>query len=303
LTKRPNFFIVGAPKCGTTALSEYLREHPRAFVTQPKEPHFFSRDFPYYYAPGQATLEHYLQLYEAAPADAIALGEASVWYLYSREAIRRIHEFAQDARIIAMVRNPVELVPSLHSQMRYMQDEDQPDPERAWELQAEREQGRSLPRTCRVPEFLQYGKAAKLGEQVRRLLDLVPRDRVKIVVFDDFRADTRAVYAEVLDFLGLPDDGRREFPTVNPNKQHRAEAIARLTQRPPRTLVRVANAVKRVTGIQRFGVLDRLRRSNRRTATRREISPAFEARLKDYFREDVELLGTLIERDLGHWVA
>ena len=43
---RPNFFIVGAPKCGTTALSEYLREHPNAFLCQPKEPHYFATDFP-----------------------------------------------------------------------------------------------------------------------------------------------------------------------------------------------------------------------------------------------------------------
>jgi hypothetical protein len=301
--KRPNFFIVGAPKCGTTALSEYLRQHPRAFVTQPKEPHFFSRDFPYYYAPGQATLEHYLRLYDPAPDDAIALGEASVWYLYSQEAIPGIRDFAPEARIIAMVRNPVALVPSLHSQMRYMQDEDQEDPERAWELQTEREHGRALPRTCRVPEFLLYGKAAALGEQVRRLMDRVPREQVKVIVFDDFRDDTQRAYAEALEFLGLPDDGRQEFPTVNPNKQHRTETLARFTQRPPRTLVHAARGIKKVTGIQRFGVLDRLRQSNRRTATRQEISPAFEARLKQYFREDVELLGSLIDRDLSHWVA
>jgi len=301
--KHPNFFIVGAPKCGTTALSEYLRQHPRAFVTQPKEPHFFSRDFPYYYAPGQATLGHYLALYESAPHDAIAVGEASVWYLYSQAAVPAIREFAPESRIIAMVRNPVDLVPSLHSQMRYMQDEDQPDLERAWELQAARERGESLPRTCRVPEFLLYGRAARLGEQVQRLLATMPADQVKIVVFDDFRDDTHAVYSEVLEFLSLPDDGRWEFPTVNANKQHRAESLARFTQRPPRALVRASAAIKRVTGIQRFGVLDRLRQTNRRTASRQEISPAFEGRLKEYFRDDVELLGSLLDRDLSHWVA
>ncbi len=275
--KQPNFFIVGAPKCGTTALSEYLRQHPRAFVTQPKEPHFFSRDFPYYYAPGQATLEHYLQLYDPVPDDALAVGEASVWYLYSQAAVPAIHDFAPEARIIAMVRNPVELVPSLHSQMRYMQDEDQADPEQAWRLQGQRAQGAAVPRTCRVPEFLLYGQAAKLGEQVERMLKAVPSNQVKVVVFDDFREDTQAVYSDILDFLDLPDDGRRQFPTVNPNKQHRAEALARFTQRPPRALVQVAKGIKRVTGIKRFGALDRLRRSNRSTATRQEISPAFEA--------------------------
>ena len=301
--RQPNFFIVGAPKCGTTALSEYLREHPRAFVSQPKEPHYFSRDFPYYYAPGHATLQHYLQLYADAPEDALAVGEASVWYLYSQRAVPGILEFAPDARLIAMVRNPVDLVPSLHSQMRYMRDEDEPELERAWELQGARAQGRNLPRTCRVPEFLLYGRAAMLGEQVGRLLEAAPAGQVKVIVFDDFRDDTLRVWTEVLDFLGLPDDGRREFPTVNANKQHRAESLARFTQRPPRALVKVAKGVKRVTGIRRLGILQRLRQRNRVTATRREVSPEFRSTLKAYFREDVEHLSELLDRDLTEWVA
>ena len=71
--RKPNLFIIGAPKCGTTALSEYLREHPAVFVTQPKEPHFFSKDFPYYYSPGHATLDHYLRLYEDAGPEHLAV--------------------------------------------------------------------------------------------------------------------------------------------------------------------------------------------------------------------------------------
>ena len=61
-------------------------------------------------------------------------------------------------RVIVMVRNPVELVPSLHSQLRYMLDEDEPDPEAAWRLQEPRARGERLPPTVRVPEFLQYGE-------------------------------------------------------------------------------------------------------------------------------------------------
>jgi hypothetical protein len=301
--KHPNFFVVGAPKCGTTALSEYLREHPRAFVTQPKEPHYFSRDFPYYYAPGQATLDHYLQLYAGADERHLAVGEASVWYLYSRRAVPEILEFAPEARFIAMVRNPVQLVPSLHSQMLYVRDESEADLETAWRLQDERRAGRAVPATCRVPEFLLYGDAAKLGAQVQRLLDAVPREQVKVIVFDDFRDDTQRIYAEVLEFLGLPDDARHDFPTVNANKQHRAELVARFTQRPPRVLVKAAGQVKRATGIQRLGILERIKQRNRKTARRRALSPAFEAELKDYFREDVARLGDLLGRDLGHWVA
>ena len=161
--RRPNFFILGAPKCGTTALSAYLREHPRVFVSQPKEPHYFCDDFDYYYAPGQRSEAHYLGLFADADERHLAVGEASVWYLYSATAARNIIAFAPDARIIVMVRNPVELVPSLHSQLRYMLDEAEPDPAAAWDLLDARARGEGLPDTVRVPEFLQYRDAARLG--------------------------------------------------------------------------------------------------------------------------------------------
>jgi len=301
--KRPNFFIVGAPKCGTTALAEYLRGHPRAFVTQPKEPHYFCTDFSYYYAPGHESLEHYLALYNDADDSHIAVGEGSVWYLYSHRAAEEILEFDPEARFIVMVRNPLEMVPSLHSQMLYMRDETEESFPRAWTLQQERRIGRSIPSTCRVPEFLQYGAAAKTGSQVERLLRVVPRGQVKIIVFDDFRADTGAVYAETLEFLGLPDDGRREFETVNANKEHRTKLLARLTQRPPRSLITIAQSVKRVTGIKRLGVLDRIRQTNRRAATRQSLGPELANELRAYFAEDVALLGRLLDRDLSHWLS
>lgn len=301
LARDPDFFIVGAPKCGTTALSEYLRAHPQIFMSQPKEPHFFSTDLDYYYAPGQATLPHYLRLFAGAGPEHLAVGEASVWYLYSADAARNIQRFAPGARFIAMVRNPVELVPSLHSQLRYMLDEDEPDVERAWRLQEERAEGRRLPPTVRVPSFLQYSRVARLGEQVRRLHETVGRDRVDVIVFDDLRADAGAVYRRALAFLGVPDDGRADFPRVNENKEHRAGAVARLTQRPPRALVGAAAGVKRALGVERLGVLGRIRSRNRRTAQRPPISPAFADELRRHFRDDVHELGELIGRDLRHW--
>ncbi len=303
MPRRPNFFILGAPKCGTTALSEYLRRHPRAFVSQPKEPHYFCEDFDYYYAPGRRSEEHYLRLFEAATGDHIAVGEASVWYLYSADAARNIAAFDPAARVVVMLRNPVELVPSLHSQLLYMLDEDEPDPARAWELQEARRRGERVPPRVRVPEFLQYGEAARLGAQLARVYESLPREQVLALVFDDLRADTGAVYRRTLDFLGLPDDGRTDFPRVNENKVHRAGAVARLTQRPPAALVGVARGVKRVARVDRLGVLERVRRGNRQVTRRREIDPELAAELRDFFREDVGELGELIGRDLGGWVA
>ena len=301
--RRPNFVILGAPKCGTTALSEYLRDHPQVFVSRPKEPHYFCDDWDYYYAPGQRTEEHYLRLFDAAGDEHLAVGEASVWYLYSETAARNIAAFDPAMRAIVMVRNPVELVPSLHSQLRYMLDEDEPDPERAWDLQESRAAGANLPPSVRVPEFLQYGAAASLGAQLRRVYEHLPREQVRVLVMDDLKADTGAVYRDALAFLGVPDDGRTEFPRVNENKVHQRPAVARFTQRPPAPLVAVAKGVKRVAGLERLGVLDRVRRTNRQVTRREEVAPEFAERLRAYFRDDVALLGELIGRDLSAWTT
>jgi len=301
--RRPDFFILGAPKCGTTALSEYLRAHPRIFMSTPKEPHFFCEDFDYYYAPGRRSLDHYLRLFEAADERHLAAGEASVWYLYSRVAARRIAEFRPDARAIVMVRNPLEMVPSLHGQLLYEVDEDQPDVRRAWELQGPRARGERLPAGVRVPAFLQYGEAAMLGAQLRRVYESIPRERVLVLVFDDLRADARAVYLRALEFLGVPDDGRTDFPRVNPNTVHRAPAVARLTQRPPRAAMAAARAVKRLAGRERLGILDRVRARNRVEAERAPLDPRFLDALAAHFRDDVALLSELIGRDLSHWTA
>lgn len=303
MSRRPNFFILGAPKCGTTALSEYLREHPRVFMSMPKEPHFFCTDFDYYFAPGERTEEHYLGLFAEAGDEHLAIGEASVWYLYSRTAAANIAAFDPEARVIVMLRNPVEMMPSLHSQLVYTVDEDERDPVRAWRLQDDRRAGRNLPPTVRVPEFLQYGAACSLAPQVERVFATFPRERVKVIVFDDFRADPGAVYRETLAFLGVPDDGRTEFPRVNPNTVHRAPAVARLTQRPPRAAVAAARAFKRVTGVRKLGVMQRIRSRNRVEAERPPLPPAFTAELADFFRPDVARLSELIGRDLTHWTA
>ena len=119
--KKPNFFIVGAPRCGTTALSEYLRGHPNVFFSQPKEIGFFATDFP-----GSRVItrfEDYMALFNDVQPDHLRVGEGSVWYMYSREAARNIHEYNPKAKLIVMLRNPVDLVHSLHSQLLLSIDE------------------------------------------------------------------------------------------------------------------------------------------------------------------------------------
>ena len=133
--KKPDFFIVGAPKCGTTALAEYLRQHPDVFFSDPKEPCYFCNDFPRKrYVESESD---YTALFRKAKSGSI-LGEGSVWYLYSECAIENIYQFNPNAKIIAMIRNPVDLVYSLHSQLVYSGEETISDFEEAWDIQYKR---------------------------------------------------------------------------------------------------------------------------------------------------------------------
>ena len=102
MMRKPDFFIVGAPKCGTTALYEYLRPHPNVFMSTVKEPHFFAKDLGSY--PHIKTDEEYAALFAGANEQHLRVGEASVYYLRSAVAIPNIREFNPDARLIAMFR-------------------------------------------------------------------------------------------------------------------------------------------------------------------------------------------------------
>lgn len=304
LPRRPDFFIIGAPKCGTTALSEYLREHPNIFITKPKEPHYFATDFPNHrYVTG---LDDYLALFRDARPEQYMLGEASVWYLYSREALLHIREFNPDAKIIAMLRNPVDLVHALHAEALHTTDENEQDFERAWALQDDRLAGRGLPRNCRTPAVLQYRKVGLLGEQVERLLAVFPRSQVKLIVFDDFKRNPRQIYEETLSFLGVPPDGRTDFPVINANQQRRSHWFAELLIRKPpalRVLWRIGKSLlgkyKHISN-DAFKWFDRINSSAR---PRAPLDAGVRARIEEYFRADVQRLASLLGRDLSHWAT
>lgn len=299
--RAPNFFIIGAPKCGTTALSEYLRDHPAIFMCSPKEPYYFCQEFSG--LPGPHTLEDYLKLFADAPAHAIALGEASAMYLFSQDAARRIKSFRPDARIIVMLRNPVDLAYAFHSQLLYTLSEDITDFEQAWHLQDKRAAGHCIPPLAREPRFLQYREVARIGKQVERLFEAFPRDQIHIIFYEDFCADTDNIYRGVLEFLGVHDDGRKDFAKININRRHRNNFFARILNRPPSWASNLLNRVKFLAGLDSIELLGPLRRANAVVKKRPPMSAEFRNLLNGEFRDDITLLSQLVDRDLHEWSA
>ena len=171
MSPRPNLFIVGAPRCGTTRLHADLARHPQVFMPARKEPHFgtdINEAFERHQGRPQPhllrDLQSYLSLFEAA-GDARVIGESSVYYLYSDAALAGIRTFQPDARILVLLREPVEFLHSLHGRLYSMIDETQPF-ERALELEPARRAGRSVPRTVRYPARLHYSDFARFSERL-----------------------------------------------------------------------------------------------------------------------------------------
>ncbi len=306
-TRKPNFFIVGAPKCGTTALSEYLREHPNIFMSTPKEPHYFATDFSAFVRHYTRTLDDYLELFRECTEQHMAAGEASVFYLYSSTALANIKAFDPEARIIAMVRNPIDMAHSLHAQYCYNLREDVQDFRRAWDLQEARRKGMAIPSTADVPAYLLYGDVCSLGSQVERMLQLFRSDQVKIVVFDDFTSQTKEVYEQVLRFLGVPSDEREDFPRINPNAQLTARWLRRLDLQVAnlarfRRLNRAVLAMKRTLRLKRKRILGVSPERYTRYAERPPLDRPFRAQLATFFKPEVDKLSRALGRDLDPWL-
>jgi hypothetical protein len=298
MSKAPNFFIVGAPKCGTTALSEYLRTHPNVFMSTPKEPHYFADDLAdYRHVTDMAAYE---ALFANVESRHLAIGEASVFYLYSAEAIENIHRFRPDAKLIVMLRNPVDMLHALHGQLLYTQDENEANFETAWRLQALRKQGDLIPRHCRSSKILQYRALGLLGSQVSNVLKWFPTSQVKIILFEDFSAKTAEIYADVLEFLELPMDQRDSFEKINASHSHKSSLLGRFLWRPPHLLQEAWIKFKAMTGI-RFAPGDILRAYNTQEQKRAPISKTFKTELLENFAEDIILLESLLHSPLSSW--
>lgn len=295
---RPDFFVVGAFKSGSTALYEQLRRHPQIFMPFHKEPLYFGDDLTRRY--GRMSEADYQALFrEARPGQRV--GEASAWYLYSTSAAREIAAYAPGARIIAMVRNPVDVMHAQHSQLIYNVEEDIADFGEALAAEPARRRGDRMPPGPLRPETLYYRHSVRFAEQLERYLDAFGAERVHVIVYDDFRDDTAATYRKVLEFLGVDPEFRPSFRVRNPNKQVRFPFLQRLVYQPPGPLLRL------VPRLRRFPVVHRLReavlRANSAASRRDAMDPDLRRRLTAEMAPEVERLGRLIGRDLSAWTA
>lgn len=263
--KFPNFFLVGAPKCGTTTLANMLSQNPQIFFSGQKEPHFFSTDFN---TEEQLSLRQYQKLFSKADNSHVAVGEGSVYYMYSQIAVPSIEETYAGSKYIAMLRHPVDMAISIHGQQKFSGRETIEDFETAWKQSS---------------VLREYLKVCRLGHQVERLVKNVGRDRVLLLSLDQLRDNPRNTYLKACQFLNVDDDGRTSFVRKNGARTANSVRYNRMIKYLSRTRVKL--------GLPWLGgVGDRLIGLNAKKAERPKISLQIVSEMEDFFAEDVAII-------------
>ena len=305
---KPNFFIVGAPKCGTTSLHEYLQRHPDVFMPFYKEPHYFGSDLEgSRFRQFRGQTERYLKLFRDARGEK-RIGESSPWYLFSQRAAEEIHAYDPQAKIIIMLRNPVDMMYSMWSQFRYSGNEQIETFEEALAAEPERRRGQRIRRAAHCISGLFYRDMARFCEQVPRYFELFGRDNVKVVIFDDFKSDTAAVYRDILEFLDIDSDFQTTFDIVNPNKEVRLEWLQKLIVSSGFSLMLLKDRLTYLATTHSLlpfsyrtrtvkGVIAAYTKYERRSP----LTADLRQRLARDFQSDIDNLSDLLGRDLSHW--
>lgn len=292
-------------KAGTTSMHTYLAQHPDIYMSPRKEPRWSgfvpdldsgsAADARYFTRDRDEYLGHF-----AAVSGEKVVGESSHVYLPSTEAARLIHEFAPDARILIMLRDPVTSIHSRHQQNVWMGREDILDFSAALAAEGDRREGRRLPPDTPYHAGLLYREACTMAPQVRRYLDVFGRDRVYFALLEDLGAKPLETYRGVLQFLGVdPEFVPEEMAVVNPGSGLRSVKLHRFRAR----VAPVERAVRRVVPARLFNVLSAPLRAiwsaNKRPEPRSPMAPELEAELTGYFAPDVASLSELVGRDLS----
>jgi hypothetical protein len=299
----PDFLVAGVPKAGTTALHAALSRHPGLYLSPIKEPKFFLTDGPppTKGGPGDALTyrehvwqrDHYEALFDAAPPGALR-GEATPLYLYDRDALGRIRALIPDARLIVIIRDPVERAHSNWTHLWSAGLEPVGDFVRACD-----EEERRI--AAGWASFWHYTGLGRYGEQLAHAYSLFPREQVLVLRYRALIDDPVAALDRICAFLGVQAGLLTEIPrenvTAHPEQTlaHRAVALGMRASDAAGRLLPGTAATAATHRLERY-----LQRSHRE---RQPLSWEQRQALLPRFDDDVRLLSSLLGEDFTDWLA
>lgn len=270
----PTFLVIGAMRSGTTSVSVALAEHPEVFMPPGKELHFFDEHF-----------DRGVDWYRARFADAAepCVGEGTPRYMYDPRAVARMADVVPDARLVAILRNPLDRA---YSHWQHELTRGREDLGFAEAIEAEPDRLAAMD-PLRASHFAYLDRGRYLG-QLRTVCDLYPRSSLHVMLFEEFRTGPEERFRSLCRFLGV-DQGYRPTSldrTWNPSYRVRWRSVHRLAERSPGPLRRV---------LHRLNV--------RRMAATAPMDPELRRRLVDRFADENAELAAWLGRDLSVWEA
>lgn len=286
----PNFLIVGTPKAGTTAIYHYLNQHPEIYLSPHKEPHLFSfigERQPHW---GIQTLNEYEQLFDGVTIEK-AIGEASTWYLYSQTAAEQIKQYIPDAKIIIMLRNPIERA---YSSWAFRV-------QCGWESITDFQQALAVEKKRIAQKYewdFHYLQVGFYARQIKRYLELFTKEQIHICLYDDFKNNPVKEISAIFDFLKvnpdfIPDTDCKHNITTVP-KNHLIHSLFKTNSQIKDKIKIMLPTNLRNTLVNRFKQNNYLQLPPLSSKIRREYN--------FYYQEDILKTALLINRDISHWL-
>jgi hypothetical protein len=202
-----------------------------------------------------------------------------------------------DAKYIVLIRNPIEMAYSLHAQQLYSGNEYIDDFLLAWRMSPMRRRGEAVNFFCRDPKLLDYQKICLLGEQIKRVLDIIDRDRLLVLSLDELAEKPREQYIKTVKFLGLKDDGRMDFPPQNISKRRRSKLL--------RYLLKIMIMIKDRYNLPRMSIPSRIFRGidrmNSKPCYKKRLAPSVREELLRFYEDDIKLLEKILGRSFDQW--
>ena len=303
--KFPNLFIIGAPKCGTSSLAHWLSEHPQIYFYTGKEkdsksePHYWVSDLK---LPHRLKEDEYFNLFKCIDGSVKYAGEASVWYLFSKTAIKNIESKIESPKYIVSIRNPVDMAFSLWLQAI----------KSGWEMYTSnfleafnfsdlRIRGKSIYWNSELADPKQgaYFHACRLGTQLENLFKTVPPERVLILTLDDLKENPRREWLRIMEFLELRDYGRVKFPVYNERRVLRNHFLYRIYIAALKLSYKSLNVRKKI-GLVNIGLINFLKDLSFKKK-KIELNCSDKRILLELFEPEIQKIEQILERKFDNW--
>jgi hypothetical protein len=303
-TSFPNFFVIGAPKAGTTALYACLKQHPDIYMSPVKEPHFFTYEgaVPIFAGPAGASLwrvavrrpRNYMLLF-ADVQEQTAIGEASASYLGSPHAPKRIKQYVPHAKIIVLLRQPAERAYSNYQYLRSHGVEPVGDFAQVLALENDRQKEGWYP-------FYFYREGGYYYDKLCRYFEIFPRDQIKVYLYDDWSTEPRALLSDLFRFLGVDESYEPELKRSNVTRVPRSRRFHHVASHPG-CLDPVLSSILPHSVCKWVSATLKDLDDKHNLVPPSPIDPLVRRKLTDEYREDILKTQDLIGRDLTHWLT